>query len=65
MSNIHRSYYQVYDGSVFIGSVDRTFADDIAVILPCGYSQRFWIDCSDKEAIARCNEMKLAGLPSC
>jgi len=54
-----RDYYPVKDNDKFlIAEIDRTYADDISVRLPCGYLQRFWVDITDTEAIARCEEMK-------
>lgn len=42
--------------------VDRTFADTIKVTLPCGYTQKFWVDITDEEAIKRCEKMKKLGI---
>jgi len=47
-----------------IGFIDRTFSDDIAVKLPCGYLQRFWANYSDEKALEVTNQMKSEGIES-
>jgi hypothetical protein len=42
--------------------VDRTYADTIKVILPDGYTQRFWVDITDQQAIEKCMKMKEQGI---
>jgi hypothetical protein len=42
--------------------VDRTYADTIKVTLPCGYTQKFWVDIDDRQAIERCFKMKEEGI---
>ena len=42
--------------------IDRTYADTIKVTLPCGYTQKFWVDITDEEAIRRTKRMKKLGI---
>lgn len=43
-------------------TVDRTYANTIDVILPCGYRQKFWVDLTDQQAIERAQQMKDKGI---
>jgi hypothetical protein len=60
--NIQRNFQDIKKGEKVIGQIDRTYSDEIYVILPCGYSQRFWIDLTDEQAIKRCEHMKKLGI---
>jgi len=59
-----RDYKEVKINDEIRGYVDRTFADDISVKLPCGYKQRFWIDGSDESKILVTEYMKSCGIKS-
>ena len=55
-----RQYYNV-GGS----KVSRTFADEVKVILPCGYTQRFWdIAAMDTDLVQRTRLMKSQNIKS-
>lgn len=55
-----RDCYPVTENGILIGYISRTFNNEIYVQLLCKYSQRFWVDITDLEAIKRCEEMKKA-----
>lgn len=59
-----RNYKEIHGNKKVLGYIDRTFSDDIAVKLPCGYMQRFWHDLTDSEALRRCIKMKSLGIES-
>ncbi len=60
-----RDFYEFKTvGGKVIAMIDRTFADDIAVKLPCGYYQRFWADYTDKQAVKVIRKMKRDGIKS-
>ncbi len=59
-----RNFKEVNINDKLRGYVDRTFNDDIAVKLPCGYMQRFWTDGSDEEKINKTEQMKALGIQS-
>jgi hypothetical protein len=61
---IHRKYYEYKPDGLIEAYIDRTYADEVAIILPCGYFQRLWIDCTDKEALKRVENMKKEGIKS-
>lgn len=52
-----RDWKEVTDTNGAIAFVDRTREHEIAVILQCKYSQRFWVHISDEEAIERTKTM--------
>lgn len=43
-------------------TIDRSYADTIGVVLPCGYKQRFWMEFTDNQAIEQCKLMKRLGI---
>jgi len=53
-----RDWKEVTDKNGSTSFVDRTREHEIAVILECRYSQRFWVDISDNQAIDRTKTMK-------
>lgn len=53
-----RHYYEFKQEGKVVATIDRTFVDDIAVKLPCGYFQRFWADFTDEQAVIEILKMK-------
>lgn len=64
MSRVKRKYYPYFKEGVEVCQIDRTFSDEIAVRLPCGYFQRFWYDYTDSEAYEAILKMKEENFPS-
>ena len=63
-SEMKRYFKEVRINGKIRGYVDRTFADEIYVKLPCGYSQRFWTDGSDESKVLTTEHMKAFGIES-
>ncbi len=59
-----RDYYDFERDGKVVAEIDKTYADEISVKLPCGYHQRFWMDYSDEEAVKVCEKMKADGIES-
>ena len=59
-----RNFYPVKKDGEIIAEIDRTFAYEIAVKLPCGYFMKFWLEFSDEKAIEICKRMKRDGIAS-
>lgn len=64
LPNITRNYYEYKPDGEIVAFIDRTYVDEIVIVLPCGYFQRFWIDCTDKQALTRVENMKQEGFKS-
>ena len=52
------NYYDFKIDNKIVASIDRSYADAIYVELPCGYSQRFWADFTDEQAVDQTKLMK-------
>ncbi len=64
MNHPPRNYYDFHKHGKVVAQVDRTYANEILVLLPCGYRQRFWGKDTDNEAVRTTLKMKDLGVDS-
>ncbi len=64
MNHPPRDYYNFMKHGKVVAQIDRTYSDEISVILPCGYKQRFWGRDTDYEAVQTTLKMKDLGVDS-